>query len=99
MNPQNTQPSDRPRMIRERPGDMGQNNCANFYYARKEITERDATHDIDLTIPATLPESISRMSDVVLNNKHNLINILNKSLKLHMKKTLTKIKRSQYQIP
>ena len=88
MSSQSTQQTDRPRMIRERPGDIGQNNCANFYYARKEITEKDATQEIDLDIPATQKESLTRMSDTILNNKHHLIYILNKHLKVSMKKAI-----------
>ena len=94
MNAQSSQQNDRPRMIRERPGDIGQNNCANFFYARKEITEKDATQDIDLPTPANPTESMARMSDVILNNKHNLINVLNKCLKQQLKKTLANKKET-----
>ena len=79
----------RPKMLRQAGKHLGSIPCVSAHYTREAILTKDATHPNPVQEEVTYGDLRNRISDYTIDNKHELIDILDKSLKDLMIKALT----------
>ena len=81
--------SNRPKMLRPDNKQLGNIPCVGAYYTREAILTKDATHPEKVQHEITYNEVCKKISDYVLDNKYELMDIWDKQLKDMMIKALT----------
>ena len=79
-----------PKMLRQESKNLGYIPCAAAYYTMEAILRKDAIHPTTTEKLHTSEESLNQISDNILDNKHKLIDLLDKILKNMMIKSLDK---------
>ena len=78
----------KPRMIRQDNKNLGPLPCVAAYYTMEAILTKDAIHPAPRHVQPSFNDIRNKISDHILENKHNLIDLLDKLLKDAMIKTL-----------
>ena len=78
----------KPRMIRQDNKNLGPLPCVTAYYTMEAILTKDAIHPAPRHVQPSFNDIRNKISDHILENKHNLIDLLDKLLKDAMIKTL-----------
>ena len=79
----------RPKMLRPDNKHLGNIPCVGAYYTREAILARDAIHPDTVQKETSYDDVHTRISDHVIDNKHELMDTLDKLLKDMMTKALT----------
>ena len=80
---------DRPRMLRHSAKGLEGTPCVSAFYTREAILKRDAEHPATIEVEMTLNDVRHKISDFALENKYQLMDSLDKTLKDMMIKALT----------
>ena len=73
--------SSRPKMLRQDPKNLSGIPCVSAHYIREAILTKDATHPQPAPLEITYNKIRGKISDFILENKHKLINMLDRNLK------------------
>ena len=76
-------------MYRPNSNTMGNISCASAYYTMEAILKKDAEHPPKVTIKPSYHDIENKISDHILDNKYNLVCIIDKALKDMMINTLS----------
>ena len=76
-------------MLRQDAKHLGSIPCVSAFYTREAILTKDATHPEPVQKEVTYDDVYKKISDYIIDNKHELIDLLDKSLKDLMVKALT----------
>ena len=81
--------SNQPRMLRQDIKSLEDTQCVAAYNTIEAILKRDAVHPTQIENTPTYRDTLFNISDNILDNKHKLIDTLDKILKDMMIRTLT----------